>query len=283
MDFDGDDVCSLLQHGGGDGEWDRGGLGVAPDVQQGSGLGVDGAVRQVVPADLLTVDVYHDATIPLEVHGGVGCRGRGVGLEVGPDLLPGHGFGRQLALEIAKHCSHHEPFDGPARFEVRSTPAGASWFERDLVDITGEPVGCAIQTCVPDADWPLVYNHRALRCRGTFLDREVEGFISMDYDRGLKMLKEWIETGHINSKTEVVGAQSMGPFQVVGVRRKTTLPEISGSMDNAFSDAKSKLEAAGIDTHGEMVSVYRNLNMKTQEVEYTAGLLFGDNVVVPAG
>lgn len=111
----------------------------------------------------------------------------------------------------------------------------------------------------------------------------MEGFISMDYDRGLLMLKEWIETGHIKSKTEAIGIQPMGPFQVVGVRRQSTLAEISASMDAAFADAKSRIEAAGLNAHAEMVSVYHKLNMKTQEVEYTAGLLFGEKVEVPAG
>lgn len=72
-------------------------------------------------------------------------------------------------------------FEGTPRFEVRATQSHARWFERGLVDINAEPIGSAIQSCVPDADWPLVYNHRALRCRGMFLDREVEGFMQMDY------------------------------------------------------------------------------------------------------
>lgn len=72
-------------------------------------------------------------------------------------------------------------FDGEPRFEVRASPSQARWFERDLVDITAEPVGSVIQTCVPDGEWPLVYNHRAMRGRGTILGREVEGFMQMDY------------------------------------------------------------------------------------------------------
>ena len=72
-------------------------------------------------------------------------------------------------------------FEGAPRFEVRGSPTQARWFERDLVDVNAEPVGTAIQSCVPDAEWPLVYNHRALRARGTFLGRDVEGYMQMDY------------------------------------------------------------------------------------------------------
>ena len=72
-------------------------------------------------------------------------------------------------------------FDGAPRFEVRVSTTRARWFERDLVDIKAEPVGTVIQSCVPDIKWPLVYNHRALRARGTFLGRDVEGYMQIDY------------------------------------------------------------------------------------------------------
>ncbi|MCH5373544.1 MAG: SRPBCC family protein, partial [Planctomycetes bacterium] len=35
----------------------------------------------------------------------------------------------------------------------------------------------------------------------------MECFIGMDYERGLKMLKEWIETGQVLSKTEIRGIE----------------------------------------------------------------------------
>jgi len=72
-------------------------------------------------------------------------------------------------------------FEGTPRFEVRASTKQVHWFERDLVDIRAEPYGSVIQSCVPDDQWPLVYNHRVVRARGVFLDRDVEGYMQMDY------------------------------------------------------------------------------------------------------
>ena len=71
-------------------------------------------------------------------------------------------------------------FDGAPRFEVRASPSEVRWTERNLVSVTAQTVGTVIQICVPDSNWPLVYNSRCARARGTFLDHEVEGWMQMD-------------------------------------------------------------------------------------------------------
>lgn len=46
---------------------------------------------------------------------------------------------------------------------------------------------------------------------------QMEVFIGMDYERGLKMLKESIETGTILSTVNVRGIESVGPLRMAGV------------------------------------------------------------------
>lgn len=70
--------------------------------------------------------------------------------------------------------------NGDPRFEVRAWPEGASWFERDLVDLKAEAAGTIAQICVPDSESPLVYNTRCVRARGNFLGYEVDGWLQMD-------------------------------------------------------------------------------------------------------
>ena len=72
-------------------------------------------------------------------------------------------------------------FEGAPRFEVRVSEDSVRWFEQDLIDISGEPLGSAIQFCVPDNEWPLVYNHRTIHAQGTYLGREIVGYMQMDY------------------------------------------------------------------------------------------------------
>ena len=53
----------------------------------------------------------------------------------------------------------------------------------------------------------------------------MKSMISMDYDRGLKMLKEWIETDSISSTVEINGRESIPPTRIVGARRTCTLQD----------------------------------------------------------
>ena len=55
----------------------------------------------------------------------------------------------------------------------------------------------------------------------------------MDYERGLRMLKEWIETGEILSETTIRGIETVGPLRMAGVRKTCPVSEIGTSMKAA--------------------------------------------------
>ena len=107
----------------------------------------------------------------------------------------------------------------------------------------------------------------------------MQSFISMDYDRGLKMLKEWIETGQILSKTQIRGVESIGPLRVAGVRRKCRLSEVGPSMQAGCAEAKNKLSENNLPTDGEMISVYHNFNLKSQVFDYTIGFAIPETAI----
>ncbi|WP_339749626.1 GyrI-like domain-containing protein [uncultured Rubinisphaera sp.] len=107
----------------------------------------------------------------------------------------------------------------------------------------------------------------------------MQDFISMDYDRGLKMLKEWIETGEVLSKTNVMGVQKVGPLRMAGVRKVSTLDDISQSMQSAFQEAEEKFSQHNIPRDGDGISVYHSFNCKTRTFDYTAGFIIEDSSI----
>ena len=100
--------------------------------------------------------------------------------------------------------------------------------------------------------------------------------IGMDYARGLKMLKEHIETGQILSKTTVNGVQSVGPMKMVGVRKRASLSEIGDSMNEAIREAEEKLGQTSIPHEGQKIAVYHQFDMANRIFEYTAGVMVHD-------
>lgn len=101
----------------------------------------------------------------------------------------------------------------------------------------------------------------------------METLVGMDYDRGLKMLKEWIETGQILSKTEIHGVESVGPLRMAGVRATCPISDIGSSMKSAFAEATKTLQQHQLPTDGLPISVYHKLDFKKRTFDYTSGFV----------
>lgn len=105
----------------------------------------------------------------------------------------------------------------------------------------------------------------------------MEFFIGMDYERGLRMLKEWIETGQILSQTTIRGVESVGPLRMAGVRKTCPIGEIGSSMKAAVTEANEKFEQHGLPTDGQRISVYHDMNIKTASFDCTSGYVLPDS------
>lgn len=105
-------------------------------------------------------------------------------------------------------------------------------------------------------------------------------FIGMDYQRGLNMLKEWLETGTIQSKTNVIGIESIGAIRMAGIASQATVDDVGRSMENAFATARQKFSEAGLSTESGMISVYTRFDVKRGVFDYISGFLLADDAVV---
>ncbi len=106
----------------------------------------------------------------------------------------------------------------------------------------------------------------------------METLVGMDYERGLKMLKESIETGQVLSTTSIRGIESVGPLRMAGVRKTCATVDMGPSMKAAFEESREKLCQAGLPTDGLGISVYHKFDMKAQVFDYTSGFILPDTV-----
>ncbi|MCA9247583.1 MAG: SRPBCC family protein [Planctomycetales bacterium] len=111
---------------------------------------------------------------------------------------------------------------------------------------------------------------------------QMVAMIGMDYERGLKMLKEWIETGEVLSQTVVHGVEPVGPLRVAGVRNRCSLADIGASMTAAFDAAVNALPKHGLPLDGEPISVYHQFDLAKQTCEYTSGFAVPESASVPS-
>ncbi|MEO1999801.1 MAG: GyrI-like domain-containing protein [Planctomycetaceae bacterium] len=102
---------------------------------------------------------------------------------------------------------------------------------------------------------------------------QMEVFIGMDYERGLKMIKEWLETGKIHTETTIRGVESVGPLRMVGVRKRCAIYDVGSSMETAFTELEAKLHHSGLSPDGQRMSVYHKFDMRAGTFDYTSGVV----------
>lgn len=113
---------------------------------------------------------------------------------------------------------------------------------------------------------------------------QMKAFIGMDYERGLKMLKEWIETGQIRSQTSILGIRSVGPLKMAGIRKASSLRDMQAAMKMGYQETKQRLSAADLPNEGEAISVYRRFDWKSQRCEFISGCLLPNSTdKLPSG
>lgn len=111
----------------------------------------------------------------------------------------------------------------------------------------------------------------------------MKGFIGMDYERGLKMLKEWIETGTIHSKTNILGIEEIGPIHMAGLRRSCSLKDIGGTMQGALGQMMDLYAKHGLPSEGKLMAAYHKFHIGKQTCEFTVGtILPSSDIDVPA-
>ena len=72
-----------------------------------------------------------------------------------------------------------------------------------------------------------------------FMKGMMTAMIGMDYDRGLRMLKDYLETGNVHSKLEYPGQTNFEGFRYVGIRSQSSMAQIGDQMKADFEKYKS--------------------------------------------
>jgi hypothetical protein len=147
------------------------------------------------------------------------------------------------------------------------------WKSTAKVRFELEPVGEATRvTWIMDSSLPFFM---------FWMKKSMEAFIGMDFDRGLNMLKEYVEDGTVKSRLEFVGKGSYAGCQYVGIRRTCSVSEVGKFMGADFEKLKSFAEDKTDNIAGVPFSIYHKWDPVKQIVSYTAGIPF-KTVISPA-
>lgn len=110
----------------------------------------------------------------------------------------------------------------------------------------------------------------------------MQTFIGMDYARGLKMLKEWIETGRIQSQVHIKGNVTVEPLHMLGVRGTCAVVDVGPAVAAACQQAAQRLRQLDLPTNGGMITVYHRFDTKRGAFDCTAGFVVPESSLARA-
>ncbi|NOU58347.1 SRPBCC family protein [Marinifilum caeruleilacunae] len=112
----------------------------------------------------------------------------------------------------------------------------------------------------------------------------MERLIGMDYDRGLLMLKDYIEKGHVEAKLEFLGESQFEGCNFVGVKSECTIDNIGEVMEADFKKISDFAKANENIVTCDWFSVYHKFDFNKNKIVYTSGVgIKEDPTNIPAG
>lgn len=96
-------------------------------------------------------------------------------------------------------------------------------------------------------------------------------FIGMDYERGLRLLKDYAEDGKTHSDLQFLGESTKEGCEFIGIKSTVSIPEIGESMSKEFTQLMEIIVESGLQT-GEPFSQYHKWDMVNQKATYTAAV-----------
>ncbi len=100
----------------------------------------------------------------------------------------------------------------------------------------------------------------------------METFIGMDFERGLKLLKDHVEDGHVHSTLEFQGVSAYPGCQYVGIKNACAIADIGDAMKRDFETLSTFCQSHQDTIAGPPVSIYHKWSLTKMQATYTAAI-----------
>ena len=113
----------------------------------------------------------------------------------------------------------------------------------------------------------------------------METFVGMDFDRGLRMLKEVCEEGEAACKLRFDGIVSTGAFSFIGIKTDCSMDDMGKKMATDLPKLLAFVQENGLEITGKPFTQYHKWAMMKRRVIYTSGIPVAknDSLQLPEG
>jgi predicted transcriptional regulator YdeE len=105
-----------------------------------------------------------------------------------------------------------------------------------------------------------------------WMKKTMTNLIGMDYERGLLMLKDYVEDGEVHSKLDFQGEQDYAGCQYVGVKTDCTSEQVGPQMQADLHRIWDYLQDRQEQVDGVPFSIYHKWDMARGRVVYTSAI-----------
>ncbi|OQX28554.1 MAG: hypothetical protein B0D92_08275 [Spirochaeta sp. LUC14_002_19_P3] len=116
-----------------------------------------------------------------------------------------------------------------------------------------------------------------------FMRKMMSALIGSDFERGLAMLKEYIETGNVSSELSDKGVAQRPLRYYVGIERTCSMAEVGPAMKADFNTLEKLFESSTLPEPQEVVSIYKKFDMVRDVCVYISGFLYDSLPKTPDG
>lgn len=105
-----------------------------------------------------------------------------------------------------------------------------------------------------------------------FMIKTMKNWIGMDYERGLRMLKEVSEKGSVKCETANNGTVKYDGFSYVGIKRTVPISDMPATMANDFEKLVNDIVVNGQKGAKHWVCIYPKFDLKNMQATYIAAV-----------
>lgn len=117
-----------------------------------------------------------------------------------------------------------------------------------------------------------------------FMAKQIEPMIGMDYERGLSMLKELLETGKVSSTVNILGTRETEALKYIGIKSTVSYETIGDSMKAAYTKLWNLIESnENMQFAGSPMAIYHEWGLDGGPVVYTAAIPYTGNFTPMSG
>lgn len=103
-----------------------------------------------------------------------------------------------------------------------------------------------------------------------WMKKMMEGFVGMDYERGLNMLKDYIEVGEVKSKLDWRGESDFSGTKYIGIETTCDIDKMDEAMPSDFGKLEELMQKNEDLATGHAYSIYHKWDIAKSKATYTA-------------